>query len=108
MWRYAEVLPERTGLAGEGFTPMLPSRESPNVYIKDEGLKPTGSFKARGLSPLSLWPSITSERNLPSFAGKRSGGSGGYAAAAGNRGVHLHAQRRPHGEPHRIEYYVHT
>ena len=34
---------------------MLPSREYPNVYIKDEGLNPTGSFKARGLSAASPW-----------------------------------------------------
>src|SRR5256885_15918535 len=51
MWRYAEVLPEAEPVSlGEGFTPMLPSREFPNVYIKDEGLNPTGTFKARGLS----------------------------------------------------------
>src|SRR2546428_647814 len=51
MWRYAEVLPDVEPVSlGEGFTPMLPSREFPNVYIKDEGLNPTGSFKARGLS----------------------------------------------------------
>ncbi|HEY6305945.1 MAG TPA: threonine synthase [Candidatus Angelobacter sp.] len=50
MWRYREVLPGNEPVTlGEGFTPMLPSRESPNVYIKDEGLNPTGSFKARGL-----------------------------------------------------------
>ena len=28
---------------------MLASRESRNVYMKDQGLNPTGSFKARGL-----------------------------------------------------------
>src|SRR6201981_1063254 len=51
MWRYAEVLPEAEPVSlGEGFTPMLPSREFPNVHVKDEGLNPTGSFKARGLS----------------------------------------------------------
>src|SRR5262249_22736426 len=51
MWRYAEVLPEAEPVSlGEGFTPMLPSREYPSVYVKDEGLNPTGSFKARGLS----------------------------------------------------------
>src|SRR5215468_8610589 len=51
MWRYAEVLPEAEPVSlGEGFTPMLPSREHANVLIKDEGLNPTGSFKARGLS----------------------------------------------------------
>src|ERR1043166_9930886 len=50
MWRYHEVLPGDVPVTlGEGFTPMLPSREYPNVYIKDEGLNPTGSFKARGL-----------------------------------------------------------
>src|SRR5436305_10723841 len=51
MWRYAEVLPKVQPVTlGEGFTPMLASHEYPNVYIKDEGLNPTGAFKARGLS----------------------------------------------------------
>src|SRR5437016_1157386 len=51
MWRYADVFPDAEPVTlGEGFTPILPSREMPNVYIKDEGLNPTGSFKARGLS----------------------------------------------------------
>ncbi|MGA9354731.1 MAG: threonine synthase, partial [Terriglobales bacterium] len=32
MWRYTEVLPDATPVTlGEGFTPMLPSREFPNV-----------------------------------------------------------------------------
>src|SRR6202035_914106 len=51
MWRYAEVLTDAPPVSlGERFTPMLPSREFQNVYIKDEGLNPTGSFKARGMS----------------------------------------------------------
>ena len=50
MWRYAAVLPDAEPVTlGEGFTPMLASRHDPNVWIKDEGLNPTGSFKARGL-----------------------------------------------------------
>jgi threonine synthase len=50
MWRYADVLPDAEPVTlGEGFTPMLPSRTTKNVWIKDEGLNPTGSFKARGL-----------------------------------------------------------
>jgi threonine synthase len=50
MWRYRDVLPgDEPVTLGEGFTPLLASRENPNVYIKDEGLNPTGSFKARGL-----------------------------------------------------------
>src|SRR5437763_9536766 len=50
MWRYREVLPgDQPVTLGEGFTPMIRSRRQPDVLIKDEGLNPTGSFKARGL-----------------------------------------------------------
>jgi len=46
MWRYAEVLPDTSPVTlGEGFTPMLASREYPSVYIKDEGLNPTDRSK---------------------------------------------------------------
>jgi threonine synthase len=84
MWRYDAVLPEATPVTlGEGFTPMLPSREYPNVFIKDEGLNPTGSFKARGLSV-----AVTMARHfglkklaIPS-AGNAAGALAAYAAAA--------------------------
>src|SRR3954465_12618742 len=50
MRRYADALPDAEPVTlGEGFTPLLPSRRTKNVWIKDEGLNPTGSFKARGL-----------------------------------------------------------
>lgn len=50
MWRYREVLPDADPVTlGEGFTPMLCSRTYDGALIKDEGLNPTGSFKARGL-----------------------------------------------------------
>ncbi len=85
MWRYAEVLPDATPVTlGEGITPMLPSREYPNVYIKDEGLNPTGSFKARGMSA-----AVTMARHygLKKLAAPSAGNAGGalaaYAAAAG-------------------------
>jgi threonine synthase len=84
MWRYDAVLPEAAPVSlGEGFTPMLPSREYPNVFIKDEGLNPTGSFKARGLSA-----AVTMARHfglkklaIPS-AGNAAGALAAYAAAA--------------------------
>jgi len=84
MWRYDAVLPDADPVSlGEGFTPMLPSREFPNVYIKDEGLNPTGSFKARGLSA-----AVTMARHfalkklaIPS-AGNAAGALAAYAAAA--------------------------
>jgi threonine synthase len=85
MWRYAEVLPDAKPVTlGEGFTPMLPSREYPSVFIKDEGLNPTGSFKARGMSA-----AVTMARHcgLKKLAVPSAGNAGGalaaYAAAAG-------------------------
>ena len=85
MWRYAEVLPDAEPVSlGEGFTPMLPSREFPNVYIKDEGLNPTGSFKARGLSAAVT---IAKKYGLKKLAIPSAGNAGSalaaYAAAAG-------------------------
>jgi threonine synthase len=85
MWRYAEVLPEAEPVSlGEGFTPMLSSREFPNVYIKDEGLNPTGSFKARGLSAAVTMAKHYGLKKLaiPS-AGNAAGALAAYAAAAG-------------------------
>ena len=62
---------------------MLSSREFPNVFIKDEGLNPTGSFKARGLSA-----AVTMARHfglkklaIPS-AGNAASALAAYAAAA--------------------------
>ena len=85
MWRYDAILPAADPVTlGEGFTPMLASREYPNVYIKDEGLNPTGSFKARGLAA-----AVTMARHfglkklvIPS-AGNAAGALAAYAAAAG-------------------------
>lgn len=85
MWRYREVLPDVTPVSlGEGFTPMLPSREYKNVFIKDEGLNPTGSFKARGLCAAVTMAKSYGLRKLaiPS-AGNAASALAAYAAAAG-------------------------
>lgn len=84
MWRYGEVLPaENPVTLGEGFTPMLPSRETPNLFIKDEGLNPTGSFKARGLSAAVTMAKHyqISKLAIPS-AGNAASALAAYAAAA--------------------------
>src|SRR6266853_6877236 len=85
MWRYAEVLPDAKPVTlGEGFTPMLPSHESANVFVKDEGLNPTGSFKARGMSAAVT---MAKHYGLTKLAAPSAGNAGGalaaYAAAAG-------------------------
>ena len=87
MWRYAEVLPEATPVSlGEGFTAMLRSREYANVYIKDEGQNPTGSFKARGLSAAVTMARAygLKELAIPS-AGNAASALAAYSAAAGLR-----------------------
>jgi threonine synthase len=58
LWRYHEVLPVRDESnvvsMGEGMTPLLPLASYgagigvPGLLMKDEGLIPTGTFKARG------------------------------------------------------------
>ena len=85
MWRYAEVMPEAEPVSlGEGFTPLLPSREQPNVYIKDEGLNPTGSFKARGMSVVVTMAKTYGLKKLAApSAGNAGGALAAYAAAAG-------------------------
>src|ERR1039457_4206005 len=60
MWRYREVMPLFDGEApvslGEGWTPLIHAKRLGHevglsrLFIKDESLNPTNSFKARGLS----------------------------------------------------------
>ena len=85
MWRYAEVLPDAPPVSlGEGFTPMLPSREFPNVFIKEEGLNPTGSFKARGMSAAVTMAKAYGLKKLAApSAGNAASALAAYAAAAG-------------------------
>src|SRR5260221_4188896 len=63
MWRYRALLPlfegETPVTLGEGFTPLFHARSLgasvslDRLYIKDESLNPTNSFKARGQSAAS-------------------------------------------------------
>jgi threonine synthase len=96
MWRYREVLPVEDPAArvslGEGFTPLVPSPRLgerlslPRLLVKDEGLNPTGSFKARGLSAAVSMARVLGAREvcLPS-AGNAGSALAAYAAAAGLR-----------------------
>jgi threonine synthase len=85
MWRYREVLPDAQPVSlGEGFTPLLQSRTNPNLCIKDEGLNPTGSFKARGMSAAVTMARHYGIRKVAApSAGNAGGALAAYAAAAG-------------------------
>ena len=95
LWRYAEVLPDDPPVSlGEGMTPLVHAKRLGasmglgNLYVKDEGLNPTGSFKARGMSA-----AVTRARQLgvKALAAPTAGNAGGalaaYAAAAGMAAV---------------------
>ena len=85
LWRYREVLPKVEPITlGEGFTPLLRSREFPNVWIKDEGLNPTGSFKARGITvAISVAKALGLKKLAMPSAGNAGSALAAYAAAAG-------------------------
>jgi threonine synthase len=99
LWRYREVLPVRDESKavklGEGYTPLFHAQrlgqalDLPHLYIKDEGLNPTGSFKARGLcmAVSRAWELGVKEVVIPS-AGNAAGAMAAYAAKAG-LGAHV-------------------
>jgi threonine synthase len=94
MWRYRELLPlfdgETPVTLGEGFTPLFHARALgatlglERLFIKDESLNPTNSFKARGQSA-----AITRAKYLGATtialptAGNAGNAAAAYAAAAG-------------------------
>ncbi len=94
LWRYREVLPlaesEQPVTLGEGATPLLPAPRIAElvgverIYIKDEAVNPTGSFKARGMTAAVTMARVLGARSLavPS-AGNAGGALAAYAAAAG-------------------------
>ena len=91
MWRYEEVLPGATPVTlGEGMTPLLHARRLgarmgfSKLFIKDEGLNPTGSFKARGLSAAVTMAKALGAKTLAiPTAGNAGGALAAYAALAG-------------------------
>lgn len=93
MWRYAPVLPaapESVVSLGEGWTPLVRTRRlgarigSEALWVKDEGLNPTGSFKARGLScAISMCKELGIQKAAIPSAGNAASALAAYAAAAG-------------------------
>jgi threonine synthase len=91
LWRYREVLPlpgdvEPVSL-GEGGTPLLRARrfgEDLELWIKDESINPTQSFKARGMSvAVSMAKHLGATKLAVPSAGNAGGALAAYAARAG-------------------------
>ncbi|HVU17333.1 MAG TPA: threonine synthase [Candidatus Didemnitutus sp.] len=94
LWRYREVLPVHHDsdivTLGEGFTPLLPARQlgarigCATLWIKDESLNPTQSFKARGMSvAVSMARQLGLKKLAAPSAGNAAGALAAYAARAG-------------------------
>ena len=92
MWRFRDFLPLTPGeepvTLGEGdtpllFTPRIGERIGlPNLWVKDEGTNPTGSFKSRGLSAAVTRAVASGART---FTLPTAGNAGVAAAAYGAR-----------------------
>jgi threonine synthase len=94
MWRYRELMPlfegEEPITLGEGWTPLLHARRLgerlglSRLFVKDESLNPTNSFKARGLSAAVTRAYHLGAKTLsvPS-AGNAANAMAAYAAAVG-------------------------
>src|SRR5512137_1045629 len=94
MWRWHEMLPVRDEknviTLGEGDAPLLKldnlgkQKGLTNLYVKDESLNPTGSFKARGLAAaVSKAKELGVEKVIIPTAGNAGGAMAAYAARAG-------------------------
>ncbi|QQS40509.1 MAG: threonine synthase [Acidobacteriota bacterium] len=94
LWRYEEVLPladqhNRITL-GEGFTPLHHAKRLgdalaiPYLFIKDESMNPTQSFKARGMTmAVSMANELGVTKTAVPSAGNAAGALSAYAALAG-------------------------
>jgi threonine synthase len=91
LWRYAEVLPNDPPVSlGEGVTPLVHAKRLGAsmglmyLYVKDEGLNPSGSFKARGMTAAVTRAKQLGAKALATpTAGNAGGALAAYAAAAG-------------------------
>ncbi len=93
MWRFASFLPvpsEHIITRGEGMTPLLKTRQLgeelgvTNLMIKDEGLNPTGTFKARGAAcGVSMAKYLGADAVAMPTAGNAGGAWSAYSQVAG-------------------------
>jgi len=94
LWRYREVLPVRREdnivSLGEGWTPLHHARHlgaalgMSELYLKDESMNPTQSFKARGMSvAVSMAKELGLKKLAAPSAGNAAGALAAYCAHAG-------------------------
>src|SRR5258706_4628707 len=98
LWRYRELLPVRREdnivTLGEGWTPLHHAKNlgtalgMGELYIKDESLNPTQSFKARGMAvAVSMAKELGGEKMGAASAGKAAVGLPTHFAESVHRGL---------------------
>lgn len=106
LWRYREVLPVTQDSSivslGEGFTPLLRAERLgkrlglANLYLKNEAMNPTGSFKDRGMAvAVSMARELGITRIAAPSAGNAAGALAAYAAKAGMRATVFMPENTP-------------
>lgn len=116
MWRYAKALPvfETRNIVslGEGMTPIMSfnnlaaTHDLNSLLVKDEGLNPTGSFKARGLSmAISKAKELGIEHCVIPTAGNAGGAMSAYCAAAGIKATVVMPSHTPDSFKQECELY---
>jgi threonine synthase len=94
LWRYREMLPVRREdnivTLGEGWTPLIHAKRLgaalgvSGLFVKDESLNPTQSFKARGMSvAVSMAKELGAKKLAAPSAGNAAGALAAYCAHAG-------------------------
>ena len=94
MWRFAELLPvddpANIVTLGEGGTPLMSLKNLEqrlgvsNLYVKEEGLNPTGTFKARGIAAaISKGLELGAAGFTMPSAGNAAGAAAAYCSRAG-------------------------
>jgi len=94
LWRYLPILPPQRAESivslGEGMTPLIRTERlgaaigSRDLWVKDEGLNPTASFKARGMTTaITIAKELGIRKIAIPSAGNAASAAAAYSAAAG-------------------------
>lgn len=116
MWRYFRLLPlskrEDIVSLGEGLTPVIPLQRLgsklgiENLFVKDEALNPTGSFKARGLSmAVSMIKQSGKTHCVVPTAGNAGGALSAYCAKAGMKATVVMPRHTPEVFKKECQYF---
>ncbi|HEY5692279.1 MAG TPA: threonine synthase [Cyclobacteriaceae bacterium] len=116
MWRYQQMLPvldkQNVVSLGEGWTPLLMAKrlaercELETLFIKDESLNPTGSFKARGMSvAISKAKELGVDYCVVPTAGNAGGAMSAYCAKAGMKAIVVMPSHTPEAFKTECRYF---